>query len=335
MRFLSHPDRRGAFSLGVGSMKYDIEADWNLLDACNYRCAYCLNGPATLAAKMRTFASVPAWQAAFDASKLTWLAHITGGEPSAYPDFVELCDALTVNHFISLNSNLTHRSLARFAKLIDPSRVSFINAGFHLEERQRRVGVDAFLRNAEELRTAGFRILVSLVATPAVLARFAEAITLLAPVQLFPIPKLMRGQVGGASYPKAYTAEDKGRFRIYSRLAREFYRDLPAQVVEPPSLDMLHDDEYVDGLPDYKGRLCEAGRMFVELRANGDVFRCGRRDLQGNLLDGSFVRRLHPEPCRSVHCYYFCNKYSTPPVASVTAIGPKRTSGAAHVRYSG
>jgi len=48
----------------------------------------------TLASKMQTFASVDAWRAAFDATQLTcWL--ITGGEPSAYPDFVELCGALT------------------------------------------------------------------------------------------------------------------------------------------------------------------------------------------------------------------------------------------------
>jgi MoaA/NifB/PqqE/SkfB family radical SAM enzyme len=265
---------------------------------------------------MRTFASVDTWRAAFDASRLTWLAHITGGEPSAYPDFVELCSALTMNHYISINSNLTHRSLARFAKVIDPSRVSFINAGLHIEERQRRAGVETFLRNAEELRSAGFRILVSLVATPAVLARFEEAIALLAPVQLFPIPKLLRGQVGGQPYPNAYTAEDKRLFRTYSRSAREFYRNLPIGVVGPPSIDMLNDDAHVDGLPVYKGRICDAGRKFVELRANGDVFRCGSRNSQGNLLDGSFVRRLHAEPCNSGHCYYFCNKYSTPPALS-------------------
>src|SRR6185437_9483763 len=290
-------------------MRYDIEADWSLLDSCNYRCAYCLISPEKLGSKMRTFASVDAWRAAFDASGKIWLAHITGGEPSAYRDFVELCEAITVNHYISLNSNLTHRSLAKFAKSINPSRVSFINAGLHLEERQRRSGTDAFLRNADELRSAGFRILVSLVATPSVLARFEEAITLLKRVQLFPIPNLMRGRVDGVPYPTAYTADDKSRFRVYSQLAREFYSALPSRVVEPPSLDMLHDDAYVDGLPDFTGRICEAGRKFVQLESNGDVFRCGGKDFQGNLLDGSFVRRVHPAPCNSVHCYYFCNKY--------------------------
>jgi MoaA/NifB/PqqE/SkfB family radical SAM enzyme len=292
-------------------MNYDIEADWSLLDSCNYRCAYCFIPPEKLGSKMRTFASVDAWRAAFDASGKIWLVHITGGEPSAYRDFVELCEAITINHYISLNSNLTHRSLARFAKSVNPSRVSFINAGLHLEERQRRSGTDAFLRNADELRSAGFRILISLVATPSVLARFEEAIALLKTVQLYPIPKLMRGLIDGISYPNAYTAEDKNRFRTYSQRAREFYGDLPTRVVESPSLDILHDDAYVGGLPDFTGRICEAGHKFVQLESNGDVFRCGSKDSQGNLLDGSFVRRLHAAPCNSVHCYYFCNKYVT------------------------
>ncbi|WP_157100518.1 radical SAM protein [Rhodoplanes sp. Z2-YC6860] len=293
-------------------MKYDIEADWVLLDTCNYRCGYCPIPHEKLGSKIHTFATVDAWRAAFDASGKTWLAHITGGEPSAYPDFVELCEALTDKHYISLNSNMSNRSLIRFANSIDPSRVSFINAGLHLEERQHRSGVDAFLRHAQELRVTGFRILVSVVATPSILERFEEAIRLLEPIGLFPIPKLMRGPFAGALYPNAYTDADKSRFRTYSRLAREFYREILSRIDEPPSLGMLHDDAYVDAVPDFTGRMCEAGRKFIQLEPNGDVFRCGGKDRQGNLLDGSFVRRLRAEPCNSTHCYYFCNKYVAP-----------------------
>jgi MoaA/NifB/PqqE/SkfB family radical SAM enzyme len=293
-------------------MNYDIEVDWNLLDACNYRCDYCLNEAATLASKMRTFAAPIVWRSAFSATQLTWLIHITGGEPSAYPGFVGLCESLTADHYISLNSNLTNRSLIDFSRVINPARVSFVNAGLHLEERRRHGRMDTFLRNADALRSAGFRILVSLVATPGVLARFDEAINLLASAQLFPIPKLLRGMHQGETYPKAYSIEDKVLFRKYSKMARRFYRYMPALVAESPSLDILHDDTYVDGLPVFKGRSCEAGHMFVQMHANGDVFRCGSKTPQGNLLEGSFVRNLNQEICSTVHCYYFCNKYSTP-----------------------
>jgi hypothetical protein len=180
----------------------------------------------------------------------------------------------------------------------------------HLEERERRSGEDAFLRHADMLRRAGFPVLVSVVATPPALARFEEAIALLRPIDLFPIPKLFRGVWSGATYPKAYNSSDKTRFREFSRRARDFYGADVARMAELPSIDMLNDDLLVDGLPIYKGLMCEAGARFVHILPNGDVFRCGGRDFQGNLLDGTFVRRKGLAPCSSEHCYYFCNKYT-------------------------
>ena len=146
-------------------------------------------------------------------------------------------------------------------------------------------------------------------ATPSILERFDEAIELLEPIELFPIPKLMRGSFAGALYPNTYTATDKNRFRTYSRLAREFYHEMLSRIDEPPSLDLVHDDAYLDALPDFTGRICEPGCKFIQLEPNGDVFRCGGKDFQGNLLDGSFVRRLRAAPCNSTHCYHFCDKY--------------------------
>jgi MoaA/NifB/PqqE/SkfB family radical SAM enzyme len=314
-------------------MKYDIEVDWHLLDTCNYRCSYCFYSADRLGSKLSAFASAPTWRSAFDTSGKVWLVHITGGEPSAYPDFVALSEGLTVNHYISVNSNLTGPSLAKFSERVDPSRVSFINAGLHLEERECRSGTEGFLRNADRLRCAGFPILVSAVATPVALERFDEAIALLAPVRLFPIPKLLRGAWNGRYYPNAYTVEDKRRFRRFSALAREFYGAALARRAEPPSLDMLHDDAFVDGVPDFTGLMCEAGRRFVQMVPNGDVFRCGAKDFQGNLLDGSFKTRLNPAPCDSRHCYYFCNKYAIRDTADAAAFWVK--AAAALVKWRG
>jgi len=291
-------------------MKYDIEADWHLLNTCNYRCKYCFFPPAILGSKLRTFATPKGWGSAFDASGYVWLLHITGGEPSLYPNIVELCETLTASHYISINSNLTHPSLTRFAQRIDPSRVSFINAGLHLEQRELHFGSEAFLRHAGLLCSRGFLVLISVVATPLALAQFEKAIALLEPLGLFPIPKLFRGMWDGDTYPKAYSSLDKNRFRSFSRLAREFYRPQLSGHTEPPSIDILSDDAFLDGLPDYTGALCRAGERFVYIASNGDVFRCGGSDLQGNLLEGTFAKRSHPAPCNTQHCYYFCNKYS-------------------------
>ena len=291
-------------------MNYAIEADWHMLDTCNYRCAYCFFGHETLGARLRTFSEPSGWSSAFDATGLIWLLHMTGGEPSIYPEFVELCERLTTRHFISINSNLTHSSLAELSRRVDPSRISFINAGLHLQERELRNGHTAFLRNADTLRARNFPLVVSLVATPSALVRFDEAIALLAPIGLFPIPKLFRGTADGKTYPDAYSGAEKQRFGAMAARARDFYRADLLKRDEPPSIDMLNDELFLDGMPSYRGALCTAGERFVQILPNGDVHRCGGSDSQGNILAGTFVRRQGPAPCDTQHCYYFCNKYS-------------------------
>ena len=166
------------------------------------------------------------------------------------------------------------------------------------------------------MRSRDFPIFVSLVATPSALERFEEAITLLKPVGLFPIPKLFRGASSGKSYPDAYTDFDKSRFRRFAGQARDFYQPLIARMDEAPSIDALNDDLFLEGVPSYRGLLRDAGDRFVQILPNGDVFRCGGSSSQGNMLDGTLVRRSRPAPCDTQHCYYFCNKYSHPAAPS-------------------
>lgn len=293
-------------------MRYDIEADWHLLNACNYRCAYCFLPPAVLGEKLQTVASPRQWQTAFHRTRLKWLLHMTGGEPSIYPHFVELCRLLTEDHFISINSNLTNACLVDFAEKIEPKRVCFINAGMHLEERDFRRGHAKFLHHAQLLHAKGFPVLVSLVVTPTALANFEAVIAMLQPFGLFPVPKLLRGQYEGRSYPSAYTSFDRLQFRLFSGLARQFYQPLLARMGERPSIDMFNDDAFLHGVPSYTDLLCDAGFRFVHISPDGDVRRCGPVWKLGNILDGTFARRLELAPCNARHCFYFCRKYSKP-----------------------
>jgi len=301
-------------------MNYEIEADWHLLNTCNYRCKYCFSSAEILGDKLRTFASAPAWRAAFDATDRVWLLHMTGGEPSLYPNFVELCRCLTERHYISINSNLTHSALEDFAQRIDPSRVSFINAGLHLVEREDRLGNAKFLHHADLLRSKGFPIFVSLVATPMALARFADAVAVLRPIGLFPIPKLLRGPYEDRTYPNAYSILDKIRFRFHAAEARRCYQSTLARMAEPPSIDMFSDDEYLEGERSFDGIPCDAGYRFVKVYENGDVSRCSSRTRLGNLLEGTFRPRSGPAPCDTAHCFYFCRKYAAwTPAATLDA----------------
>ena len=296
---------------GVADLKYDIEADWHLLNTCNYRCAYCFSDAATLGEKLRSFASPLAWERAFNATGKTWLLHMTGGEPSLYPDFVELCRRLTDRHYISFNSNLTNASVADFAERQDLSRVSFINAGLHLAEREERSGNSRFLKHAKLLHEREFPIVVSVVATPAVLDRYADAISLLNGTGLFPVPKILRGPFDGRVYPEAYSELDRTRFRAYAAQAREAYERLLAPRPEAFTINMFDDDEFLAGMPSFTGRSCEAGRRFVRLNPDGEVFRCSEKTQLGNLLAGTFISIDRASPCDTSYCFYFCRKYAS------------------------
>jgi MoaA/NifB/PqqE/SkfB family radical SAM enzyme len=292
-------------------MWYEIEADWQLLNTCNYRCSYCFFPPEMLGEKLRTFATPQEWRAAFDATRKVWLLHLTGGEPSIYPNFIELCQRLTEHHYISLNSNLTQATLATFAERIDPSRVSFINAGLHLVEREDRNGNANFLRHADLLRAKGFPILVSLVATPRILERFADAVELMSQVGLFPIPKVLRGWYEGRLYPNAYSELDKIRFRARAAEARRAYQQTLASRAEPPSINLFNDDTVLEREPTFIGIPCDAGYRFVRIHPDGDVSRCSNQTRLGNILDGTFVPRTTATSCDTHYCFYFCQKYAS------------------------
>jgi MoaA/NifB/PqqE/SkfB family radical SAM enzyme len=303
-------------------VNYQIEADWQLLNTCNYRCNYCFFSSEVLGEKLKTYADADEWSKAFETSGLRWLLHLTGGEPSLYPNFVGLCEQLTQQHFISINSNMTNRSWEGFAERVDPGRVSFINGGLHLEEREQRRGNEVFLKSVELLMQCGFQVFVSLVGTPKALARFDEAVRLLAPIGMFPVPKILRGPFEGKVYPSAYTVIERYLFRKYADMARKFCEPILAKRTERLTIDMFRDDSIIYGEPSYKGLSCEAGRLFVRIDPKGEIFRCGTSESLGNIREGTFVRAANPAPCDTSYCFYFCQKYSHGEPKRAKAYGP-------------
>jgi MoaA/NifB/PqqE/SkfB family radical SAM enzyme len=300
-------------------VQYDIEADWQLLNTCNYRCGYCFFSPETLGEKLHVYADPDTWNQAFDHTGLTWLLHITGGEPTSYPRFAELCEVLTRRHFLSFNSNLTRPAIVDFAKRVDPARVGFINAGLHAEERDQRKGLKIFLEHVSVLQEAGFPIFISIVCTPNVLERCDEIIALTSPVGLAPLPKLLRGPYQGKVYPGAYTAKERLAFVAFAAKARASYDNSP--IGETPTVDVFGDERYIDGTPIFLGRMCSAGEKFVSLRPDGTVYRCESKASNhlGNLLEGSFRPAVAKSRCDSDYCFYFCLKYADKSQPSLTA----------------
>jgi MoaA/NifB/PqqE/SkfB family radical SAM enzyme len=290
---------------------YDIECDWLFLWTCNYRCSYCFVSPGLLGSKIKVHATPEEWRAAFDATGKRWLIHLTGGEPTVYPDFLELCEALTESHTVSLNSNLSRPVVRKLAGRVDPARVSFVNAGLHAAERLRQRGIEEFMRNARFLQDAGFRVVVSVVATPEIIPALPALSSLCAAHGLQLAPKVLRGSFGGRVYPNGYIAEEKRQLLAAILRARHWY-DAAYAGWPRPSIDVFSDDDLLDGEPNFRGLLCSAGQRFVRVSADGEVDRCNPEPTSGmgNLLKRTVRFAAGPAPCNTQYCVYFCKKYT-------------------------
>ena len=294
-------------------MIYDVEADWILLLTCNFRCQYCTFPAPALTSKIKIHGTVTQWEEGFQATGKTWLLHITGGEPTLYPGFVDLCYALTRKHYLSINSNLSNDCIKTFSQRINPERVHYINAAIHLEERQKHNSLNIFIEHVYALLDAKFNVLTSLIMTPYVVDNLSTIYEHLEANGLFAIPKVIRGPYAGKNYPISYSAEQRHIIYNYIIKARQVYDSLLTSLSEPPTINMFHDDLFLSGLKDYRGRLCAAGYRFVRITPEGSVGRCESSRVFGNILSKD-VRLLDaPELCDTCYCPYFCEKYSVQP----------------------
>jgi MoaA/NifB/PqqE/SkfB family radical SAM enzyme len=292
-------------------MKYDVEADWHLLETCNFRCAYCFSSPELLGTKIRPCGTPTAWSEGFDSSEKTWLLHLTGGEPSIYPGFVDLCRYLTRKHYISLNSNLSHRSIDQWTSAIDPSRVNFINAALHFEERSRKSNVKSFTDRVKKLKSKGFPVFVSQVMTPSILEIFPEICARFENDGIYIIPKVIRsGRFKESHLPQGYSRDQKQLIEDHLRRSWDNYRPFLEQEKLDLSIDIFSDARFLEGRKDYRGRTCTAGSRFVAIVPNGTILRCRSGQILGNVLLKDYFLLDSALLCDTSYCPYFCEKYS-------------------------
>lgn len=291
------------------SNRYDIEADWTMFHTCNYTCEYCFFSKELLQSKLKVEASNDAWQKGFNDTNLIWQINITGGEPTIYPNFADLCTKLTQKHYISINTNLTRSSIRNFANMVDPSRVTMINAGFHPMERTKRSEFETFLDHFDLLRDKGFNVIASIVGDPEALDKIEEFLKIVESRGIVLVPKAMRGAHKGQTYPQSYSDSNRETFRKLSQTAREFYGPMLQRMKNELTVNPFDDDKYLNEIPQFHGMVCESGRSFVMINPQGYVSRCPNI-VMGNILKNNFHRNKLPSICNSEYCYYFCQKYA-------------------------
>ena len=293
--------------------RYAVEADWVLLRTCNFRCSYCAIPLEELGGRITTYATPREWLDAFNATGKSWLLHITGGEPSVYPNFIELCENLTRNHYLSINTNVSHPCMDDFPKRVDPTRVHYINAALHYDERLKKDSLDVFIERVRRFESRGFNILVSSVMTPVNVERFSDLQRHFEARGLFIIPKVMRGWCEGKLYPNSYTKGQRKCIREHLARARERYAPAIARMGELPTINMLEDERFLHRVPSYNGKLCASGVSFVQIEPDGGVLRCNSGQRLGNILLGDLSLLDAPRRCDTTYCPYFCEKYTAPP----------------------
>ncbi len=301
--------------------RYDIEADWVLNLICNYRCGYCISSAPRdppLVGKLSPSKVLDF----FNSTGKTWMLHLSGGEPFMYPEFVALCSALCTSHYISINSNLTTRHVAEFSKTIPPDRVTYIHCGVHPEQRELRRAWKPLIRRLEMLVDAGFAVFASCVMTSESFDAFESASEMLAKVGVPLIPKAMRGSYQERNYPASYSDIERRRFIEFSEEAERRVRDNIHQPLRnDPTVNPLMDRYLLHGIPDFRGVLCSAGRDFVTIAPDGNIYVCGNTGRRiGNLFSGTLKLADVPQPCSSEWCHYTCVRFSEVDVAAAAGL---------------
>jgi len=292
------------------AQKYQIEADWVLNEFCNYSCDYCFfhsKKEHELVGRI----SPDEYLNFFNKTGKTWLFHITGGEPLFYPNFAELCRTLSTSHYFALNSNLSIDEILRFANLVECDRVEYVHCGVHPQERERREGYQQLLARIQVLLDKGFAVFASCVMTPAIFERFVRIQNLFASVGVPLIPKSLRGTYQGRPYPESYTPEECEQLKAFAKIAEEIGRNSPWNPFrDPPTINPLMDQYFLDGFPDFTGVPCSTGMNFVRIKPDGSIYRCGRNSLIGNLLKRRLELYESSRPCDDTCCPYICLRYT-------------------------
>jgi len=293
------------------------EVHWHINYFCNYSCSYCFYGSGQKNA-FRGSDNIETIVESFDKTESAWLINITGGEPFFSPRFIELCLRLSRRHVISLNTNLSHPNVIRFAERMDPDRVGYIHCGLHIQECEKNGLIDDFVKRFRLLKGKGFYVFASYVMFPSLLNRFEKEFQRFKKEGIVLRPKIFRGRapllktfIGRAGsryfsrlqreYPKGYSKKQREELLFYinrSQNAGDFFPLWGQSLPDRGLVDVGLDRFFTGGLVSFLGKSCDAGLQCGRMTPEGDVFRChGSSRYLGNLFKGSLNLFDQPLAC--------------------------------------
>jgi len=260
---------------------------WDIHYRCNFRCPFCwFNDKWEEMDKLNRYKSVEelvsVWRKVYDKYGECHIM-ITGGEPTLYPNFIELISELSKIHTIKVTSQLS-TDMYTFARKLNPERVE-LDMNFHPFESK----LEPFIRKVLYLKQRGFRGGVCYLAYPPQMGKIFYYKEKFEEKGINFALAAFWGVYQGKRYPESYTEEEK-------EMMKPFLGD---------SARVLY---HLEGKKT-KGKLCRAGFSYASIKADGKVTRCGPLSDKpiGNLFDKDFSLFDKPMPCEAEVCP--CDEY--------------------------
>ncbi|NLB35012.1 MAG: hypothetical protein GX817_04235, partial [Elusimicrobia bacterium] len=208
---------------------------------------------------------------------------MTGGEPSLYPNFIEMVDELSKFHTVKVTSQLSG-DFYTFAKKINPERV-VLDMNFHPFEAK----LEPFIRKVLTLKKAGFSGGVCYLAYPPQMDKMKYYEEKFRENDIGFALAAYWGKYNGVTYPDGYTEEER-------------------ELIAPYIGDIDRIKYHLEGVKTM-GKLCRAGYCYASVKGDGTVTRCGPLSHKpiGNLFDDDFKLHDEPMPCEAEVCP--CDEY--------------------------
>jgi MoaA/NifB/PqqE/SkfB family radical SAM enzyme len=211
-----------------------------------------------------------------------------GGEPFMHPRFIELCQGLTENHIISMNTNLSSPKVYEFADKIDPKKVRYFICSTHIPELERLNLKKDFFKKYDYMNKKGFRMEASLVVWPPLLKRLKNICDEFQENGVTLMPTVFRGFYEGKRYPESYTKKEL-------ILIRESNKQKESK--------LLAEIQSAHGALTFEGSMCKAGVNHIVVSENGDVSRCASsHTIMGNIYKNNVKFLEKPEECNFRIC---------------------------------
>jgi len=262
-----------------------MHASWIVNRFCNFRCPYCMvsdedRGNADLIGNPDIEQAIR-----FFNNTGSWTINMTGGEPFMHPKFIELCQGLTENHIISMNTNLSSPKVYEFAEKIDPKKVAHIVCSLQIPMIEKYNLKDDYIKKFLLLEKKGFRVGSTVVMWPPLLAKFEEIYNEFKKSGIILTPSSFIGRYQDKIYPASYTKEE---YNIIRKFTVEKNDDNP---------------NITKGKITYQGIDCSAGSAHIIISEKGEVSRChSDRKSLGNIYQKNVKLFPCPQKCTAKVC---------------------------------